>query len=241
MYRFLSCQAMFKRTLIRRRAPSFSLCFPDLPPRGSLIHLYFFKTTIIPFDTMFRRFNFVLTLIFFVFPFIIAAQNSSECAAPVRNDCTFYTDCLEARYDCGPDGYPLAFGFHFCNKFADSKSELSSAGQVWMSNTMLCLQRALVPEATGAPGAAATCADLKTKAFATHADCYVQSGLCSLPITDWEKIAFEIVGPGTLVDSFDALKATASVGVQCTEFFAKVVASNILRVRGAGPSIFQAL
>ncbi|KAJ6449785.1 hypothetical protein C8R45DRAFT_123700 [Mycena sanguinolenta] len=175
-----------------------------------------------------QRLNFVLTLIFLVFPFIIAAQNSSECAAPVPNDCTFYTDCLEARYDFGADGYPLAYGFHFCTKFAESTSELSPAGQAWMSNTMLCLQRALVPEATGAPGAAATCADVETKAFGTHADCYVQNGLCSLPISDWNAIVFDIVGPGTLVDSIDALKATASAGLQCTEFFAKVVANDIL-------------
>ncbi|KAJ7165368.1 hypothetical protein C8R46DRAFT_1277535, partial [Mycena filopes] len=109
------------------------------------------------------------------------------------------------------------------SKFAESKSELSTAGQTWIADTMLCLQRALVPEATGAPGAAATCDAVKTKAFATHADCYVSSGLCGLPISDWEKVSVEIVGPGTLVESVDALKATASVGLQCTEFFARIV------------------
>ncbi|KAF7342192.1 hypothetical protein MVEN_01807100 [Mycena venus] len=176
---------------------------------------------------MSQRLGFVLAVFFLALPFVVTAQNLTKCATPIRDDCTFYTDCLEAKYQCGSDGYPIGYGFHFCTKFAESKSKLSTAGQAWISNTMLCLQNALVPEATGAPGAAATCADLKTKAFATHADCYVDSGLCSLPITDWEKVSVEIVGPGTLVESFDALKATASVGLQCTKFFAEVVASYI--------------
>lgn len=124
---------------------------------------------------------------------------------------------------CGRVPYQLRFPL--CTKFAEAKSELSTSGQAWISDTMLCLQRALVPEAIGAPGAVTTCADLKTKAFATHADCYVQSGLCSLPISDWEKVSVDIVGPGTLVESFDALKATFSVGLQCTKFFAEAAAS----------------
>ncbi|KAJ6481845.1 hypothetical protein C8R45DRAFT_1003236 [Mycena sanguinolenta] len=180
---------------------------------------------------MLQRLKVVFTLIFLVFPFIVAAQNSTECSDPVPNDCDFYTECLEARYDCGADGYPLAYGYHFCTKFQNSTADLSPAGQLWMTNTMLCLQRALVPEATGAAGAAATCSALETKAFGTHADCYVQSGLCTLPISDWNAIVFEIIGPGTLVDSFDALEATASAGFQCVEFFAEVIAHGILPLR----------
>ncbi|KAJ7488339.1 hypothetical protein FB451DRAFT_1227046 [Mycena latifolia] len=171
---------------------------------------------------MVQQLSAVLILIFLALPFAATAQistNSTKCATPIRDDCTFYTECLEAKYQCGADGYPLAYGFHFCTKFAESRSKLSAEGQEWMLDTMLCLQNALVPEATGAVGAAATCEDLKTKAFATHAGCYVDSGLCDLPLSDMEKVSFEIVGPGTLVDSVDALKATASVALKCTEFF----------------------
>ncbi|KAJ6469158.1 hypothetical protein C8R47DRAFT_1055488 [Mycena vitilis] len=188
---------------------------------------------------MLHQFSFSLVLSLLALPFV-TAQNLTKCANPIPNDCTFYTDCLEAKYSCGTDGYPIGYGFHFCTKFAESKSELSSHGQAWISNTMLCLQRALVPEATGAPGASATCGDLKTKAFASHADCYVDSGLCSLPISDWEKVSVEIVGPGTLVESFDALKATTSVGLQCTKFFAEVVGSALwpFRMRHVRRSLF---
>ncbi|KAJ7616274.1 hypothetical protein DFH06DRAFT_1483798 [Mycena polygramma] len=189
---------------------------------------------------MLQQLSFSLVLSLLALPFV-TAQNLTKCANPIPNDCTFYTDCLEAKYSCGTDGYPIGYGFHFCTKFAESKSELSTQGQAWISNTMLCLQRALVPEATGAPGASATCGNLKTKAFATHADCYVDSGLCSLPISDWEKVSVEIVGPGTLVESFDALKATASVGLQCTKFFAEVVGSALwpFRMRRVRRSLFR--
>lgn len=88
---------------------------------------------------------------------------------------------------------------------------------------MLCLQNALVADATGAAGASSTCEDLKTKAFATHANCYVDSGLCDLPVGDLKKISVDIVGPGTLVENTDAIKATGSVGLKCTKFFLEAI------------------
>ncbi|KAJ7780464.1 hypothetical protein B0H14DRAFT_3507542 [Mycena olivaceomarginata] len=124
---------------------------------------------------MFWRFSFVFTILFLALPFVVTGQNLTKCTTPIRDDCTFYTDCLEAKYQCGADGYPIGYGFHFCTKFAESKSILSTAGK----------------RAAGA--------------------------VTTLPISDWEKVAVDIVGPGTLVESFDALKATASVGVQCTK------------------------
>ncbi|KAH8814571.1 hypothetical protein DL96DRAFT_417290 [Flagelloscypha sp. PMI_526] len=177
-------------------------------------------------------------------PLLASAQNATiaaKCSQPIRDDCTFYTECLEAKYQCGAEGYPISYGFHFCSKFAEDKGKLSATGQKWISDTMLCLQTALVPDATGAAGASATCDDLKSKAFATHAGCYVDSGLCSLPIGDWEKVSVEIVGPGTLVESFDAIKATAGVGLKCAKFFAEVVADKIwpFRMRRARRSLLE--
>jgi len=88
-----------------------------------------------------------------------------------------------------------------------------------MLNTMQCLQRVLVPEATGAPGAAATCDDLESKAFASHSTCYVDNGLCTLGPKDWAAIV-EIVGVKTLFDSKEALLATLKTGVGCAEALA---------------------
>jgi hypothetical protein len=95
-----------------------------------------------------------------------------ECSAPVRDTCTFYLDCLEDRnYDCGASGYPLGYGQYYCEQFTAAKPQLSPAGQTWVSDTMLCLQTALVPEATGAANAVVGCSALYTLAFSTHAMC----------------------------------------------------------------------
>ena len=63
---------------------------------------------------------------------------------------------------------------------------MSAAGQAWVTNTMLCLQSDLVVYGDGLQ--TTTCSALKTYAFATHADCYVKSGICTLSPTDWAKI-----------------------------------------------------
>jgi hypothetical protein len=91
-----------------------------------------------------------------------------------------------------------------------------------MSNTMLCLQSALIPEATGGPGAVTGCDALRDKAFGTHAKCYVASGLCTLPVRDWGVIV-KTIGIGNLVSSGDAVKATLAAAGDCLGIYAKKV------------------
>src|SRR5437660_11912620 len=69
---------------------------------------------------------------------------TNECFDPVPNTCSFYSDCLESRLNCGPSGYPIGYGLNYCNKFSAARSKMSAAGQTWVTNTMLCLQRDLV-------------------------------------------------------------------------------------------------
>lgn len=145
-----------------------------------------------------------------------------ECSNPSRDSCAFYADCLEARYHCGPNGYPVGFGAKFCQKFSDDRAELSARGQAWMLDTMQCLQRALVPEATGTkPGV--TCDSIKKKAFGTHAGCYVGSGLCKLSPSDWVAVV-DIVRLKTLFENWDALLSVLEVGGECLEFHTFLVA-----------------
>jgi len=66
-----------------------------------------------------------------------------------------------------------------------------------MLDVMQCLQKTLVPEATGS-GAGVTCDSIEKKAFASHRRCYVDSGFRRLPSTDWLAIV-HIVGIDTLV------------------------------------------
>ncbi|KAG6909529.1 hypothetical protein DXG01_017086 [Tephrocybe rancida] len=141
---------------------------------------------------------------------------SSLCTNPPRDQCNFYADCLETQYSCGPTGYPIGFGQHFCETFDASRPELSSKGQAWLADTMECLQQALVPEATSTDGV--TCDSLRKEAFASHGPCYVQGGLCTLPPSDWVSIV-GIVGLKELFDSKEAFLATLSAGEGCLKAY----------------------
>lgn len=79
---------------------------------------------------------------------------------------------------------------------------------------MLCLQQALVPEATNATGAVQGCSALSTKAFASHAKCYVDSGFCKLGVRDWLVIV-ETVGINNLIMSSDGIKAALQAIGDC--------------------------
>ncbi|EED20549.1 conserved hypothetical protein [Talaromyces stipitatus ATCC 10500] len=147
------------------------------------------------------------------------ANNITECSNPRSNDCLFYAQCLQTRYRCAPSDYTLGYGQKYCEKFQADASLLSTKGQTWMETVMLCLQRDLVPYTLGGPQEFANCLALNDYAFSTHPKCYVQSGLCTLPVHDWEVIVFQIVGVETLFDSWDAIKATVQAASGCAEFY----------------------
>ena len=84
---------------------------------------------------------------------------------------------------------------------------------------MLCLQKSLIPEATQSTSAVKSCSALSTKAFSSHADCYVGSGLCTLSPKDWLVIV-ETVGFAELFSSFEAIKETLITAGKCIEFYA---------------------
>src|SRR5262245_22793145 len=65
-----------------------------------------------------------------------------QCSSPVRDTCTFYRACLENHYHCGPSGYPIGYGEHYCKAFTAAKPKFDAKGKKWVSDTMFCLQRA---------------------------------------------------------------------------------------------------
>jgi len=151
-------------------------------------------------------------------------STSPNCSSPPLDSCSFYADCLESRYHCGPTGYPIGYGQRFCTQFVGNESLLDAKGQTWMVNTMHCLQLALVGDAIDAN--ATTCFALETQAFGTHAGCYVDNGLCSLGIPDWEAI-IQIVDIKTLFDSWDAFKATLEAAGDCAAFIGWMIVKDI--------------
>ncbi|KAF9240394.1 hypothetical protein BU15DRAFT_87629 [Melanogaster broomeanus] len=136
------------------------------------------------------------------------------------DQCSFYVTCLESRYHCGPNGYPIGYGHNFCQKFSTERSKLNAPGQKWMTDTMHCLQMVLVPDAIDVN--ATTCNALKDQAFASHAGCYTSNGFCTLGVHDWAAV-LEIVDVTTLFSSWDAFKATIETAADCIEFYAYMV------------------
>jgi len=143
---------------------------------------------------------------------------TNECSDPPLGQCSFYEDCLETQYHCGPNGYPIGYGLKYCEKFKLAHSTLSTQGQSWMMNTMKCLQYALVIEGTGGVGAVKTCNQLKNKAFDSHARCYLENGLCNLPPSDWKAIV-DIVSLKTMFSSWKAMKETLEAAKGCLGFY----------------------
>lgn len=142
------------------------------------------------------------------------------CSSPPRGQCSFYANCVESVYHCGAEGYPLGYGQKYCDKFSESANMLSPQGQKWMLDTMQCLQLTLAKqsaafEAQESSAAAATaCSVIKETAFDSHAKCYLDNGLCSLPWRDWFAIV-KIIDLKTLFSSFDAVKETIQAADGC--------------------------
>lgn len=151
-------------------------------------------------------------------------QFSSTCLDPPRGQCAFYAQCLEVQYHCGEDGYPLGYGQKYCDKFnavlQSSPEKFSSKAIQWTLDTMQCLQRALVTDVIhpqtldNVLRPHMDCHKVQQIAFESHADCYLDNGICSLQIRDWLEI-IRIVGVGTVVGSWDALEETLTVAGGC--------------------------
>jgi len=87
-----------------------------------------------------------------------------------------------------------------------------------MMNTMKCLQDTLIPEGTEGVGGVKTCNELRDKAFNSHAGCYLDNGLCTLPPSDWKAIV-DIVSLKTMFSSWEAVKQTLEAAKGCLEFY----------------------
>ncbi|CAG8781697.1 5888_t:CDS:2, partial [Gigaspora rosea] len=117
------------------------------------------------------------------------AVTTSICNSPKVNTCNFYKECLENKFHCGTNGYPIQYGDKNCNKFLNALNQFSDPGKKWVTDTMLCLQNALVSTYNNDK---ATCSEIENTAFDSHARCYVDSGICNVPL-DWKTI-FQVVG-----------------------------------------------
>lgn len=99
----------------------------------------------------------------------------THCCYSPEGNCSWYRECLEARYPCEgtEDGYAIEYGEKFCNLFssASNYNDFSTDGRAWIDGVRRCLQLALVPSLM--PWSSRTCGDIRRAAFTSHAECYL--------------------------------------------------------------------
>jgi hypothetical protein len=136
----------------------------------------------------------------------------SSCQVPPPKSCSFYRTCAEAKMPCQSTGYALGFGEYFCSKYTNNIGGFTPAGQDWVYNVMSCLQKALIPVLT----CDVSCPAIETAAFATHAPCYIQAGVCNLDPGDWMQIMSIVGGDARTRNAImETIKEAAITGGTC--------------------------
>lgn len=137
--------------------------------------------------------------------------NIEYCIDALENNscgqCSYY-DCLESKANCGEDGYLLNFVGKYCNRFTQvTYPRLSEFGKVWMSTVRECLIYSMEEDYFDGE----TCDSIEKRGIQDHIDCYVDSGICSLPIRDWISIA------STISPIEIPVMQALTVGINCIE------------------------
>ena len=67
-------------------------------------------------------------LLFAVVFYLAVTVKAQDCTALVNaGNCDFYTQCVETKFQCGTNGYPLGYGNRYCRQFGDKRSCFTSA------------------------------------------------------------------------------------------------------------------
>jgi len=112
-----------------------------------------------------------------------------HCYSPRGEDCRWYRECLEMRYQCeGTEhGYAIEYAEKFCGLFSNNYNDFSTDGRNWVDGVRKCLQVVLVPSLR--PWIMKTCEDIRRDAFNSHPRCYLTPGsgapgICELSCAD---------------------------------------------------------
>ncbi|KAJ0392393.1 hypothetical protein P43SY_003954 [Pythium insidiosum] len=158
-----------------------------------------------------------------------AAELPANCTTALpRDSCAFYLDCLEATFPCGADGYAVGYGNKYCRAFADNEAWFSPKGKRWISDVMFCLQSDLVPLLT-TKEPAKTCRQIRQMAFNSHPPCYLQAGVCTLPVSDWIALA-RVIGIKQLVADLQAVKQEVLVALGCPGKWLEAILNKLLQL-----------
>lgn len=121
-----------------------------------------------------------LYMMMFILFFQIAYSN--EWQKPNYPSCDFYLEA-EKVMNCRvtSPSYLLDYGYKYCEAYKKIANQFSQKGQIWLSQTGLCLQEMLYDNREKR---FPTCQQLEDFAFDSHAICYKQYGICDLDFSD---------------------------------------------------------
>ena len=110
---------------------------------------------------------------------VVCNENSFCISMANRGDCEFYT-CFENRRRCGSSGYMLQYGRRYCNKFSEHYDKFTEAGKQWLVCARQCLTNALTDSYLSNVPAGYECDRVRSLAFRTNVDCYINCGFCDI-------------------------------------------------------------
>lgn len=127
------------------------------------------------------RFIYVL-----LFTLIISTATAAEVTCHASNNsCDAYL-CLEQKHQCGYTGYPLKFGYRFCQNFLDLKPN-SEKLQKWLDDVRYCLQDKLIQNESY------HCNNLFDASIDAHVSCYEETGYCELNRSEQNYVKKQII------------------------------------------------
>ena len=141
-------------------------------------------------------------------------EGSSCIDALQKTDCgqCSYYECLEEKAQCGEDGYLMNFVGKYCNRFTQvTYPRLSVFGKVWLEGVRECL----ISNMENGYYNGESCKEIEERGIEDHIKCYVNTGICSLPVSDWLNIL------GTIPPNEIPLRQAISVGNECIKDFLK--------------------
>ncbi|MGK0362539.1 MAG: hypothetical protein ACI9U2_004860 [Bradymonadia bacterium] len=118
--------------------------------------------------------------------------------------CAYYA-CREETANCGEDNYLMRFAHAYCVRYRQSaEPNFSPQGQRWLRDVRRCLVESLDANAPGDD-----CDTIEAEGFASHPGCYLSTGFCDLPFSDW-------LGTLNTIDYRDTpLRQVLVTGIQC--------------------------
>lgn len=149
----------------------------------------------------------MVILIFLNLLFNLSAFAEGNCSQ-FADDCEYY-QCLSQEKNCDEKAYPLKFGHKYCQKYGRNLEKFSENGKAWVGSVRRCLISEIEKYQ-----AEITCSEIKKKAFASHAPCYIESGYCELSLKDQRRV-LKIIYPALM--NVEAVPLGIHMGKECVK------------------------